>query len=159
MKANINTDSFIILRQRGWLPFTGKHDVPFAGRRTLNSAGFHLAFNWTVQYNLDVTYLGKPQYVTVESEARLRKGEAVIAAFPTEARIARLFASLNPAEERLKSKVNADGNILQDLRMYAGKGRPLFFECGEAFCLGVVVNASLAKPAVSPCLKAGVLAC
>ena len=148
MKANVNTDSFVIFGQRGWFPFAGKHDVPFASRRTFNGAGFNPAFNWAVQDNLDVAYFGKPQYVAVESEAGLRKGEAVIAAFSAEAGIAGLFASFDPAEKCFEGKVNANSNILQNLRMDIGKGRALFFESRKACSVGMVVNASLF---LSPC--------
>ena len=128
MKANVNTDSFVILRQRGWFPFAGKHDVPFVSRRTFNSTGFNISLNWSMQDNLNIAYLGKPQDIAVKTKSALWKGEAVIATFATKTRIARFFASLNPAEECFKGKVNANSNILQDLRMDTGKRRTLFFK-------------------------------
>ena len=128
MKANVNTDSFVILRQRGWFPFAGKHDVPFAGRRTFNGAGFNISLNWSMQDNLNIAYLGKPQDIAVKTKSALRKGEAVIAAFAAKTGITGLFASFDPAEKCFEGKVNANSNILQNLRMDTGKRRTLFFK-------------------------------
>ena len=143
VKANINADSLVIFRQRSWLPFAGEHDIPFASRRTLNGTGFYVSFYRPMENNLDIAYFRKAQDVTVKTKTALRKGETIISSLATEARIPRFFARFNPAEKGFKGKVNTDSDILQDLRMYAGKGRTLFFEDRKTGCLSMVVDALL----------------
>jgi len=137
VKANINTNSFVIFRQRHRLPFARKHNVPFTGRRPFNCAGFNLSFNRTVQNNLDVTYLRKTQNIFVKTESALREGEAVIPATPTKTGIARLLTGFYSAEEGFKGKVNTDGDVLKNLRMYAGQRFALLFKVGKVGLLTV----------------------
>ena len=63
------------------------------------------------------------QLALVEAETTLRVGEAVVLAFAFQARVARSFAVPDPAKEGLKGKVNAAGDVLQDLAVYVGEFR------------------------------------
>lgn len=112
MKANIDADSLIVFWQMYGFPFTGKHNVPFAGCRALDSASLNFAFDGAVQNNLNITYFRKPQHIAVKIKTALREGETIISSLPTKAGITKLFTSSNPAEKSFESKIDTNSNIL-----------------------------------------------
>src|SRR5262252_901717 len=59
---------------------------------------------------------------------QLREGDAIIASLAPETGVARYLARLHAAEERLEGQINADGNVLQYLRLHAGQRGALSFQ-------------------------------
>jgi hypothetical protein len=105
-----------------------------------------------------VSYLGQKHAATLNAKPRLRIRETVVAVRAAKARIARFLSGFVPAEERLESKVYADGDILKDLRVYFSKRGVRFLDSGEATLLRVQARA-LARSLinVSPLGKQGVV--
>ena len=85
-----------------------------------------------MQYNLYLSDVHNAQasrvYVQVTANRNLWEGDAIIASFPPQARIARGLIRFATAEECLEGKVNADGNVLERLRLHTCQREPFGFE-------------------------------
>src|SRR2546425_1375323 len=119
---------------------TREGNVPFAGRRPLHGTGFHLAFDLAMIDHLHAPNLGEAHPLIMRgrpvdgdnAEATLREGEAIVSPLALEARIARILGMFSHAtEERLKSQVNPDGDILKYLRVNPTQGRAFLFQNRE----------------------------
>src|SRR5262249_31769965 len=85
----------------------------------------------------------------------LREGEALVAPRATKAGIARvLFATAHAAKERLKGQINADGNVLQDLRLHPSQARSLSLKRWQCPMLVIQAYRFLALlPGIAPFSK------
>lgn len=86
---------------------------------------------------LDVSYLGEEYSITLNPEAALRIGEAVIAVCPAKARITWFFTGFTAPEERLESEVYANHDVLQYLRVHFAQSGVRFLEFGKAIYLRI----------------------
>jgi hypothetical protein len=103
---------------------TAKASVPFASARAGDSASFGIAFNRSMEFNLDMTDLRDYQFVTDKLTAArdLREGDRVIPSIALEAGITSFFVTgLNSPKESLKSQIEPDGYVLQYLTMHQTK--------------------------------------
>jgi hypothetical protein len=125
----INPDLFCSLRQTLELYLTRKRGIPFSGTASVDGERFDLAAQWAMQDDLDMSNArGVELAFGVDLEARLWIREAIIAPFAPETRIARFFTCLAPSEKRLKGQINADGYVLQDLRVDSVESGASLFE-------------------------------
>jgi hypothetical protein len=65
--------------------------------------------------------------ISIEFEAILRICETVVSSLPLEPRISGVFSCLYSPEEGFEGKINAQGNILQNLRVDGREFRMLLF--------------------------------
>ncbi|MEZ4734147.1 MAG: hypothetical protein R3E79_44200 [Caldilineaceae bacterium] len=84
-QAKINADNIVICRQRLLFTLTRKASVPVTNGIALNGQGLNVATDGAVQFHPNITDLGDRQPVTVHLEARLLKGEGIIAAIALKA--------------------------------------------------------------------------
>src|SRR2546425_743551 len=125
-------------RQSFWFAFNRERSVPLARAAFANSERFNLTPYRAVVDHFNGPNLGEADLIIMgDAEARLWEGEAVIATLALKARIARVFTRFTATEEGLKRQFYALGDMLQDLRMDRGKGRPLCFQYRNTL-LGVV---------------------
>lgn len=129
LKPNINAHRIGVLRQPLRLYFTGEGGIPFAGAALVDSERLDFATHRAMVDHLDSAHLGEADPVIMgDAKPRLRKGEAVIAALASEARIPGVFSGLTAPEKGFKGQINPHGDILQDLRMHAFEGRAFVFK-------------------------------
>lgn len=86
-----------------------------------DGTGLHITEYWAVDFSLDLnwsTEQRQPNGGLSDLEPALRIGDTVILIFAFVSRIAWDFLCFEVTKEGLKGQVNADGDILQDLRMY-----------------------------------------
>src|SRR5574343_200538 len=140
LKTYINSNGLIRLWQWFRFDFTGKHSIPFACRRTLDSAGFNLPLWLPMKFNLNSAYLGKFKTIISYFIACLRECETIISAVSFKARITRFFTCLDSTKESLKSKINSNSYILQDLRMSVIQFRFRLFQIHNRNRLRVIVD-------------------
>src|SRR5574343_499996 len=140
LKTYINSNGLIRLWQWFRFDFTGKHSIPFACRRTLDSAGFNLPLWLPMKFNLNSAYLGKFKTIISYFIACLRECETIISAVSFKARITRFFTCLDSTKESLKSKINSNSYILQALRMSVIQFRFRLFQIHNRNRLSVIVD-------------------
>lgn len=128
-QPNINADFLGRRRQEFGADFAGQADVPL-GIDTTNGTGFDCAVNWAVQSNSNVANLGQSQLALIEAKARLWVGERIVSVALDTGKAWGLSA-LDPTEKGVKSKVNTDGDILQDLAVDAAQFGVFLFPLGE----------------------------
>src|SRR5947207_12217040 len=81
-----------------------------------------------MKHDMDVANLRQLQMMHVKRESRLRIGEAMVSEVGFETwEASRAILLFNSAKERFESKVNSNGDILQDLRVYLLQRFALFF--------------------------------
>lgn len=138
-QANIDTYLFGRLWHRFWASdFAGERNVPFARRGSANCAGLRFSFDGAVQYYFDRSDFGENEFVFYHKTTRraLRKRHAVVAELATKTWVAWLLTSPDATEERLEREVDANGDVLQNLRVDCGKRRVFFLQdrdCGLLF--------------------------
>jgi len=139
-KPHVNTnDRLSGFLNRIMINLTGKRYKPFARWGTTNSASFDLTLDRPMKFNLNLTYLGKFNYIFTNLKPRLRVGEAIISPPTLKTRIPRLFfATFYSTEKGLKSKVNTCGNILKNLTMNIGQKGILLLQHFQCITLGVI---------------------
>ncbi len=137
-KSNIYPDLFKRFRQ-GLRVFnlTGEGSVPLARATTPNVASLNLPFNRAMQFDVDVADFRECQMMPVNLKTRLREGEAIVAMLSPESWIARLFSGFHAAKERLKRKVKAHGDVLQNLTVNCLQRFALLLQRAEAVDLRV----------------------
>ena len=136
LESNINAHRIGVLRQPLRLHFTGEGGIPFAGAAPVDGECFDFATHRAMVDHLDTAHLGEADPVIMgDAKPRLRKGEAVIAALASEARIPRWFSGLTAPKKGFKGQINPHSDILQDLRMHAFEGRAFVFEDRKGFLL------------------------
>jgi hypothetical protein len=91
-----------------------------------------------------VAYLREEHPARLNPETALRVGERVVAVRSAKAQIARFFSRLHAPEERLESKVYANGYVLEYLRMNLSESRVYLLQFGEA-CLLRIQRRTLAR--------------
>jgi hypothetical protein len=103
--------------------------VPFARPAPTNRTRFHLALDGTVRDHLDTANLGKCHTIIKgEIEPTLREGETIVAVMATKAGITRSFSGFAASQERFEGQINANGDILQHLRMDLFQRGPFLFQ-------------------------------
>ena len=107
---------------------------------TFEGERLDLAFDWTVQLNLDVANLRKRQSAT-QLEPALRIGEGVVAALGTKARKPRHLSTLTAKEKGLEGFVDAAQHILQNLTVNRTNILSNGFDVWELIRLLYVVDA------------------
>ena len=96
------------------------------------------ALHRTMVDHLDRANLGKYHPVIMgDGKATLRKTKRVVAPFPFETRVSRGLPSLAPSEEGFEGEINADRDVLQDVRVYHVQGGTLFFQDREGIDLPI----------------------
>ena len=104
----------------------------------MHGTGLERALHRTMVDHLDRANLGKYHPVIMgDGKATLRKTKRVVAPFPFETRVSRGLPSLAPSEEGFEGEINADRDILQDLRMHRREGGTLFFQDREGIDLPI----------------------
>lgn len=97
---------------------------------TANGTRFDVGVNEAVLTNGDIANLGQSQFALVEAKAALGVGERIVTvAF--DAGEPWGLTRLNPTEKGVKSKVNANGDVLQDLAVDIGQFRVFLFPLWE----------------------------
>ena len=122
-ESNINTNPCRNLWQAFRLAFDRERHRPFARRGTMDGTGLDASLDLAMIHHLDRANLGQcdPSVVS-EAKARLRKGEAIITITSLETGKAWFLSMFsNTTEEGLKSKVDTNGHVLQDLGMDTGE--------------------------------------
>src|SRR5487761_2360901 len=159
LESYVNADVLPRLRQRRWLStFRREADIPLACAPPADGGGFGQAFQRAMHDDLHLPDVGDTQplclCIKFAANRNLREGDAVIATLATKARIARRFPCLHAAEDPLEGEVNADGDILQHLRVDSGQCRALCFERGQG-CLLIIQTARLVSlfPGIAPFRK------
>jgi hypothetical protein len=151
-ESHINPHLGRIFRQPFRFTLHREGDVPLASGSTSDGTGLDLAPDGPVVDHLDGADLREADPVIMsETEARLRKGEGVIAMCPTETRKARLLTGFAASKEGFEGQVNTHRHILQDLRMDCLKRETILLQDREGIDLSIE-RESLA------CLLVGVLA-
>lgn len=137
-KSHIYSDLFKRFRQ-GLRVFnlTGEGSVPLARRLTPNVASLNLPFNQAMQFDVDIAEFREGQMMPVNLKACLREGETIVAMLSPKTRIARLFSRFHAAKESLKRKVEARGDVLQNLTVNCLQRFPLLLQRAEAVDLRV----------------------
>ena len=94
---------------------TREGDVPLIDF-PLHRDRLNLAFQGTVQLDFGMSYLGEMQELSIEFPTRpIRVGEAIIAVFAFEARVAWLLPIAHPSKESIKGFVESSQSILKDM--------------------------------------------
>ena len=141
--TDIYTNCFLAFSQRLGLYFTRQASIPLIILFP-NGAGFNIPNNKSMKFNFNRTYFRKIKSILFNHKTYLRIGYAIIPTLSLKPRIANLlFASFNPAEKCLKSKVNSGGDILKDLGMNRRKRRPFFFQGRNRIALVKIANTFL----------------
>jgi len=118
LESHVNADLFRAFWQTLKFDFTRERGIPFPCRGTPNGQGFDLASYRPMQDDLEMSNTRAIQLaLLIELETKLRKGEAIIAVFPSQSRIAGVLTCFAASEECLKSQINSYCYILQHLRM------------------------------------------
>jgi len=120
---------------------TRESRIPFAGRRSSDGTGFYLSLDRSVEFDFNVSDLGKLKGIVENFKAKLRIGERVVSKFSTKARIARFFPCLASAEEGTKGKINSHGNVLKRLTENIVQEKMLFFKCRN--CAGLIISGKI----------------
>jgi hypothetical protein len=113
---------------RNWIGVNGETDIPFA-HFSFDRAGFDLADDGPVQFDLYGSDLRKPKSIVCQLESRfLGVGDRVVAILVFESRVSGLaFFGLNPPKESLVCSLHPKQNVLQNLRMdFAKRFHPIF---------------------------------
>jgi hypothetical protein len=129
LQANVNANLFIRRRKQFGADFAGKAGVPLMAN-TANGTRLDVAVNGAVLTNGDIANLGQSQFALVEAKAALGVGERILAV-PLDTGKAWGLTRLNPTEKGVKSKVNANGDVLQDLAVDIGQFRVFLFPLWE----------------------------
>ena len=118
------------------MDFTGETGKPFP-RLSPYGAVFGYSRQRSMNNSFNVSNLGEGNGLFVEPHAIvvLFPGEAIVAAFAFETRIAGSLSSLDASEERSESKIDAHGDILQEVRMNRREFRVRFLPAREDFLL------------------------
>ena len=128
-QANVNADLFFGRRQQFGADLAREAGIPLVAD-TANGAGLDCAVNRAVLTNRYITDFAQAQFALVKAKAALGIGERVVAV-ALDAGKAWSLAILNPAEKGVKSKVNANGDILQNLAVDTRQFRVFLFPFGE----------------------------
>ena len=157
-KPHVNSDSRIDeFDVRHMVNNTRESRIPFAGRRSSDGTSFNLSLDRSVEFDFNVSDLGKLKGIVEKLKTRLRIGERIVSKFSTKARIARFSPCLASAEEGTEGKINAHGNILKRLTENIVQERMLFFKrrnragliiSGKTFLFGFPSCFSLLKKIV-----------
>src|SRR6202011_4610373 len=119
-ETNIQTDILGAIGQRCAPNFYAETGVPLSSlafdRQCLN-----LAFNRTVQLDLDAANLRQFQVLACDGKAKLRIGQRIIASTSAETRKASLLPAPQAAEESLERSIYAGQCVLQHLRIDTAK--------------------------------------
>ncbi len=121
-QSNVNTDLFLRRRQQFGADHAGEADEPLVAD-TANGAGFDRAINRAVKPNGNAANLGQVEFALLKTEAALRVGDAVVLPVALDAREARRLPGFHAAKESVKGKVNANGDVLQNLAEHTRKFR------------------------------------
>src|SRR5919107_732574 len=145
-EANVHTNGLHGLRQRlsSFADFTREAHKPLARSTLANSGRLDGSFERAVNDRPYVAYLREEHPARLNPETALRVGERVVAVRSAKAQIARFFSRLHAPEERLESKVYANGYVLEYLRMNLSESRVYLLQFGEA-CLLRIQRRTLAR--------------
>ncbi len=109
---------------------------PLACRGTRDRTGLEGAFDGAMVNHLETANLGEARAMIVRNtEATLRKSETIVAIRAPKPGVARFLARFHPTKECFKRQIDADRNILQDLRVDLFEGGALLFQKGEGVLL------------------------
>lgn len=139
-QTDINSDFFFAPLQRfGLSNFANEAGVPFACATPFDRACFGFAFQFSVKNDFDCAHLGQVQVTTAKfiPVLDLWKGHGVIATLPFESRKPRILTGLESTVERLKSQIDTNSNILQDLTIDVSQGRANSLEANKFSLLSI----------------------
>ncbi len=137
-KTHIEADSRVN-RLLDWFTIydARKSYVPFPGCGTSNGTGFDLPFDGSVEFDLNIAYLGKPNRVFKKFEPGLGIGKRIVSELSPEPGVAWFFSRFNTAEECAERKVDPCRNILKALTEYIVQKSVFFFQVGQRVCLPI----------------------
>src|SRR5262249_14903494 len=122
-------DGFCRLTFRPFGLFYLKTGEPFARRRSRDGQTFDFPLKRTMQLDFHLTNLREFQVARLQSKARLRVGERVIATARAKARKSGFaILQLDAPEEISKCLVQSPQHLLQDLRMNSRQLRTILFD-------------------------------
>jgi hypothetical protein len=128
-ESNINANLGRGFWQAFRLTLDREGNIPFARATSLNSTGFQFALDRPMIDHLDTSNLGKRHTIIMgDIETTLREGETIVAVTATKTGIARIFTCFATSKERFESQINANGYILQHLRMDLFQCRAFLFQ-------------------------------
>ena len=136
-KSDINTHSFFRFWKRIIGDFTAKRHEPLASAGTSDTAGLDVPFEGAVVNNLNIANLGKRNGRIANGIPALWVTKAIIPSSAAETGVSRLLARFNSAEESLKSKVNPDSHVLENLTVDTGKRWSIPFQGRQSLNLSV----------------------
>ncbi len=154
-QPDINAHLFRSIRQAFGLTLDRKAGVPLTRTAPVDGQRLDLPTDGAVIDHLDSSNLRQDHPIIMrDRKARLRERETIIAISAPEAGIAWSFTGFDTAEECLKSQINANSHILQDLRVDRFQGRPCLLQYRKAIDL-VIQGKALAflLPTITPLLK------
>lgn len=155
LESDIDSDLFRSIRQAFRFAFYREGGVPLASRGTAYRERLDLAFERTMQNNLDLSDARSVELaLLIDLEPRLRVGEAVIAPLALKTWVPWLFSGFHPAEEGFHCQVKTHRDMLQDLGMHHCQRRTFSFEYREGSLLLVQGGASaFLLVGITPLLK------
>ena len=139
VQANVDADRFGRSGKRFRCVLADEAGEPLSCKAA-DRAGLRGSDQWPVNEAIHLSDFGHVERVADEPASRslrLRKRDAVIHAAPFQARIPWCLTRFYAAEEGFEGKVNADRDILQNLRMYVSQFRMRFLPPGQPWNLVV----------------------
>src|ERR1700737_1826045 len=138
-ESDINADLLGAIGQRNALHFYAETGVPLSSlafdRQCLN-----LAFNRTVQLDLDAANLRQFQVLAFDGKAKLRIGQRIIASTSAETRKASLLPAPHGAEQSLERSIYAVQCVLQHRPIDIAKFSTLNFDFWQLIRLRTKTN-------------------
>jgi hypothetical protein len=129
LQPHVNPDLSRVLSKLLRFALHREGSIPLAGAALADGEGFDLAPDLAVIDHLDGSHFGNHDPVVMrDAETGLGESETVIAVTPSETRIAGLLTRLDSSEEGFERQIDANGYILQDLRMHFVEGRTILFQ-------------------------------
>lgn len=159
LESDINAHLLVVFRQALRFALTREANVPFASGGPMDGTRLDLARDGAMMNHLHGANLGEADPIIVgDAKARLREGERVIAVAATEAGKARFLTALAASEKGFERQINANGNILQHLRMDLFKRGAFLFQQGIRTLLSIARQTdTLLLVGVFPLLKQAVV--
>ncbi len=163
-QPKVNANRGVIFWKMVLFDLTRKASMPFSRRTSSYSKSFYGPPNRSMQYNVYISYLGKPKTSTYKFKSTvgvMRKSKAIVSSEPLESRMSGLLSFFNTVEKIIKRNIKSRQGILEKTRMSIFKpGVSLFpfrkkvecivsgkmgffgFPCVLACFKGFIINAS-----------------